>query len=126
MHQPYPMDLAITQGTRVPYPFPHSWTSFRTILFLLPYVGSCVWLMAATLLRMPVSATHSIVGATVGFALVAMGTAGINWKKLFMISEYLFELYYKTLCHKYFGLSIPAGKGCHFSVTGFCCRSPGS
>ena len=44
--------------------------------------------MAATLLRMPVSATHSIVGATVGFALVAMGTRGINWGKLAMISEY--------------------------------------
>ena len=97
------MDLAITQGTRVPpvpiSPFMDIFAYYITIYFLFPYIGSCVWLMAATLLRMPVSATHSIVGATVGFALVAMGTAGINWKKLFMISEYLFELYYKTLCH---------------------------
>ncbi|KAK2165770.1 hypothetical protein LSH36_45g02005 [Paralvinella palmiformis] len=44
--------------------------------------GSCVWLLAATLLRLPVSATHSIVGATVGFALVNHGTQGIQWKKL--------------------------------------------
>ncbi len=43
--------------------------------------------MAATLLRLPVSATHSIVGATVGFALVAHGSKGINWKKLGMISK---------------------------------------
>ncbi|ELU11168.1 hypothetical protein CAPTEDRAFT_119196 [Capitella teleta] len=47
--------------------------------------GSCVWLFAATLLRLPVSATHSIVGATVGFALVAHGARGINWMKLGMI-----------------------------------------
>ncbi len=48
--------------------------------------------MAATLLRMPVSATHSIVGATVGFALVALGTRGINWGKLAMISKYFWSL----------------------------------
>ena len=48
--------------------------------------GSCVWLIAATLLRLPVSATHSIVGSTVGFALVAHGVRGIQWYKLGMIS----------------------------------------
>lgn len=47
--------------------------------------GSCVWLIAATLLRLPVSATHSIVGSTVGFALVAHGARGIQWYKLAMI-----------------------------------------
>jgi sodium-dependent phosphate transporter len=47
--------------------------------------GSCVWLIAATLLRLPVSATHSIVGSTVGFALVAHGARGIHWSKLAMI-----------------------------------------
>jgi len=49
--------------------------------------GSCVWLIAATLLRLPVSATHSIVGSTVGFALVAHGARGIQWYKLGMISK---------------------------------------
>jgi sodium-dependent phosphate transporter len=47
--------------------------------------GSCIWLLAATLLRLPVSATHSIVGATVGFALVVHGSSGIRWGKLGLI-----------------------------------------
>jgi sodium-dependent phosphate transporter len=51
-------------------------------------IGSCVWLIAATLLRLPVSATHSIVGATVGFALVNHGNRGIQWAKVGLISEY--------------------------------------
>lgn len=44
--------------------------------------GSCSWMLAATLLRLPVSATHSIVGATVGFAIVVHGVSGIRWEKL--------------------------------------------
>ena len=56
-------------------------------------LGSCIWLIAATLLRLPVSATHSIVGATVGFALVANGIKGINVTKLGMISKSSLFLY---------------------------------
>lgn len=44
--------------------------------------GSCAWLIIATAFKMPVSGTHSIVGATVGFALVANGSKGINWLEL--------------------------------------------
>ena len=56
-------------------------------LALIVRTGSCVWLIAATLLRLPVSATHSIVGSTVGFALVAHGARGIHWAKLGMIGK---------------------------------------
>ncbi|KAL8619404.1 hypothetical protein ACOMHN_057046 [Nucella lapillus] len=47
--------------------------------------GSCLWLLIATMMRLPVSATHSIVGATVGFSLVAKGAGGVGWMKLGMI-----------------------------------------
>lgn len=44
--------------------------------------GSCVWLVIATMLSLPVSTTHSIVGATVGFSLVVHGEKGVHWIKL--------------------------------------------
>ncbi|ESN96158.1 hypothetical protein HELRODRAFT_189127 [Helobdella robusta] len=47
--------------------------------------GSCLWLILATVFKMPVSGTHSVVGATIGFALVASGTTGIQWKQLIYI-----------------------------------------
>jgi len=54
---------------------------------VLRLVGSCVWLFIATVFKMPVSGTHSIVGATVGFALVAHGAGGVDWKQFGLISK---------------------------------------
>ncbi|VUZ56686.1 unnamed protein product, partial [Hymenolepis diminuta] len=48
-------------------------------------IGACSWMLLATFLRIPVSATHSIVGATAGFGLVLFGTEGIQWKGIFKI-----------------------------------------
>ena len=41
-----------------------------------------VWLLVASYLGWPVSTTHSIIGAIVGFALVAVGTEAIQWGKV--------------------------------------------
>ncbi|MEM7453123.1 MAG: inorganic phosphate transporter [Planctomycetota bacterium] len=44
------------------------------------------WLLIATWMSWPVSTTHSIVGAVVGFGCVALGFSGIEWDKVTLIS----------------------------------------
>ncbi|MCB2211375.1 inorganic phosphate transporter [bacterium] len=41
-----------------------------------------IWLHVATNLGLPVSTTHSIVGAIVGFGLLLYGTAAVQWEKV--------------------------------------------
>ncbi|XP_038139322.1 sodium-dependent phosphate transporter 1-A [Cyprinodon tularosa] len=47
--------------------------------------GSAVWQLAASFLKLPISGTHCIVGATIGFSLVARGHQGVKWMELLRI-----------------------------------------
>ncbi|XP_034272164.1 sodium-dependent phosphate transporter 2 isoform X2 [Pantherophis guttatus] len=47
--------------------------------------GSAVWQLIASFLKLPISGTHCIVGSTIGFSLVAIGTQGVQWMELVKI-----------------------------------------
>ncbi len=49
-------------------------------------IAAGTWLLLATYMSWPVSTTHSIVGAVVGFGCVALGFEGIDWEKVGLIS----------------------------------------
>ena len=61
-----------------------------------PYILACgmiasllaagTWLLVATMMHWPVSTTHSIVGAIVGFGCLALGFDGVKWKEIILIS----------------------------------------
>ena len=45
-------------------------------------LAAAVWLQIATYFGLPVSTTHSIIGAIIGFALVAGGSGAVAWPKV--------------------------------------------
>lgn len=61
---------------------------FNSFFFFLLSLGSAVWQLAASFLKLPISGTHCIVGATIGFSLVAKGQQGVKWIELLRIGEY--------------------------------------
>jgi len=48
-------------------------------------LASAIWLHLATLVGLPVSTTHSIVGAIFGFGLLFAGFGHVHWGKMFQI-----------------------------------------
>ena len=67
-----------------------------------------VWLFIASSRGWPISTTHSIIGAIVGFAIVAIGIDSVNWQKIWLIitswvlspliAGILSFLIYKSVC----------------------------
>lgn len=61
---------------------------FRTVPELLVYgmiaslLAAGVWLLVASYYGWPVSTTHSIVGAIIGFAAVGVGMDAVHWEKV--------------------------------------------
>jgi PiT family inorganic phosphate transporter len=53
---------------------------------LAALLAAALWLNVATFFSQPVSTTHAIIGAVVGFAAVSVGPATIHWSKLGFIS----------------------------------------
>jgi inorganic phosphate transporter, PiT family len=49
---------------------------------LAALLAAGTWLLIATMFGWPVSTTHSIVGAVIGFGLIALGTQAIHWSKV--------------------------------------------
>jgi len=49
---------------------------------LAALLAAAIWLMVATFRGWPVSTTHSIVGALVGFAIAGIGMDAVNWGKI--------------------------------------------
>ncbi|MDH3375507.1 MAG: inorganic phosphate transporter [Gammaproteobacteria bacterium] len=59
----------------------------ETLVFgmLAALLAAGIWLMVASTRGWPVSTTHSIVGAVVGFALAGIGVDAVNWGKISQI-----------------------------------------
>ncbi len=60
-------------------------------LFVLGMVAALaaagIWLQIATMYGLPVSTTHSIVGAVVGFGIAAAGPSAVQWSTMFRIAS---------------------------------------
>ena len=61
---------------------PHDAAVILVIGMSAALLSAAFWLNMSTIIGMPVSTTHSIVGAVAGFGLVAAGWNAVNWVKM--------------------------------------------
>ena len=61
---------------------PHDAAVILVIGMSAALISAAFWLNMSTLIGMPVSTTHSIVGAVAGFGIVAAGWDAVNWVKM--------------------------------------------
>lgn len=55
--------------------------------YLSALIGGAIWNLAATFLGLPISGTHSIIGAVLGFTLVPKGFSGMKWNNLLWVTS---------------------------------------
>ena len=48
-------------------------------------LSTALWLITATLLGLPVSTTHSVIGGILGFSVVSKGFGSVQWRGLLLI-----------------------------------------
>jgi sodium-dependent phosphate transporter len=53
--------------------------------YLSSLIGGAVWNLVATFAGLPISGTHSIVGAIIGFSIVAKGFQSVKWMSILKI-----------------------------------------
>ena len=70
--------------------------------YLAALIGSAIWNIVATFFRWPISGTHSIIGAVVGFSLVSRGFGSIKWAVLGKIGDLLTFQWLPGSCLLYF------------------------
>ena len=67
-------------------------------------ISSFIFIMASSIFGMPISGTHTVVGALIGSGLATVGASDINWGKLGIIvaSWFLAPLLSIILCGVFF------------------------
>ena len=63
----------------IPHLTPNQGAALFALGMMAALLAAAVWLHIATMLGMPVSTTHSIVGAVAGFGIVAAGWSAVHW-----------------------------------------------
>jgi hypothetical protein len=83
-------------------------------------LGCCVWLILATILNLPVSGTHSIVGATIGMAIVSKGINVIKWIEIIKIGFFFNDNFF-ILCSNQTSYFLNSVILVHFTSVIRCC-----